>query len=339
MDELIKINEFSKTPKYRQIVNSIIEGIETGQLKVKDKLPSVNKLLIHFDISRDTVVKAYDKLKQMDIIESVPGKGYYVKNIDYKRNVRVFLLFNKLSPHKKLIYDAFAKRLGENATIDFFIYNNNYRLFKDLLLTHLNKNYSHFVIIPHFTEGGFGAQELISQIPKNKLLLLDKKIEGVRGEYAAVYQNFEKDIYNVLCEALPLLKKYNCLKIIFPPHTYHPREILTGLITFCSEYAFDWKIIEDISKEPIQKNEAYICLKDDDLVTLIKRIKKQKLKLGKEIGILSYNETPLKEILLDGITVISTDFEKLGDTAAQLVLDGKKEHIINPFRFVIRNSL
>ena len=80
-------------------------------------------------------------------------------------------------------------------------------------------------------------------------------------------------------------------------------------------------------------------MKDDDLVTLIKRIKKQKLKLGKEIGILSYNETPLKEILLDGITVISTDFEKLGDTAAQLVLDGKKEHIINPFRFVIRNSL
>ncbi|HFC00267.1 MAG TPA: GntR family transcriptional regulator, partial [Phaeodactylibacter sp.] len=229
MDELIKINEFSKTPKYRQIVNSIIEGIETEKLKVKDKLPSVNKLLIHFDISRDTVVKAYDKLKKMDIIESVPGKGYYVKNTDYKRKVRVFLLFNKLSPHKKLIYDAFAKRLGENATIDFFIYNNNYRLFKNLLLSHLNNNYSHFVIIPHFTEGGLGVQELISQIPKNKLLLLDKKIEGVEGRYAAVYQNFEKDLYKVLCEALPLLKKYSCVKIIFPPNSYHPREILTGL--------------------------------------------------------------------------------------------------------------
>ncbi|HFC01044.1 MAG TPA: transcriptional regulator, partial [Phaeodactylibacter sp.] len=98
-------------------------------------------------------------------------------------------------------------------------------------------------------------------------------------------------------------------------------------------------IIEDISKEPIRKKEAYISLRDDDLVTLIKRIKKQNLKLGKEIGILSYNETPLKEILLDGITVISTDFEQLGDTAARLILDGKKEHVLNPFRFVVRNSL
>ena len=339
MEELIKINEHSKTPKYRQIVNSIIEGIENQELKVKDKLPSVNKLLVHFDISRDTVVKAYDLLKKMDIVESVPGKGYYVKNTDYKRKTRVFLLFNKLSAHKKLIYDAFAERLGDHATIDFFVYNNNYSLFKDLLTSHLGGNYSHFVIIPHFMEGGWGAKELLNQVPKDKLILLDKKVDGVKGDYAAVYQDFEKDIHDALSEALPLLKKYKCLKIIFPNYSYHPREILTGFITFCTEYAFEWKIVKDISEEPIQKNEAYINLMEDDLVTLIKRIKKMNLKLGQEIGILSYNETPLKEILLDGITVISTDFQKLGDTAARMVLEKRKEHTVNPFYLVARNSL
>ncbi len=339
MENLIKINEFSKTPKYKQIVNTIIEAIEKGELKLNERLPSVNKLLVYFDISRDTVVKAYDMLKQMDIIESVPGKGYYVKNADYKREVRVFLLFNKLSAHKKIIYDAFAKRLGDKATIDFFIYNNNFRLFKDLLMSHKANNYSHYVIIPHFSEGGLRAKELINQIPKRKLLLLDKNIDGIAGDYAAVYQDFEKDIYNAMSEALPLLKKYSSLKIIVPPSSYHPKEILTGFITFCSEYAFTWSIVKDIATEEINADEAYINLREDDLVTLIKRIKRKNLKLGKDIGILSYNETPLKEILMDGITILSTDFEKLGDTAATLILEGKKEHIVNPFHLLVRNSL
>ena len=249
MEKLIKINEHSKTPKYRQIITSIIEGIEEGEIKNKERLPSINRLLVQFDISRDTVVKAYDGLKKINIIESVPGKGYYVKNVDFKRAVRVFLLFNKLSAHKKLIYDSFVNKLGDNATIDFYIYNNNYRLFKDLLFKHLNDNYSHYVIIPHFTEGGLGAKDLINQVPKNKLVLLDKKIKGIEGEYAAVYQDFEKDIYNAMTEALHLLKKYNVIKIIAPSHNYYSKEIITGFITFCSEYAFEWEIVDDISSE------------------------------------------------------------------------------------------
>ncbi|HHH49507.1 MAG TPA: GntR family transcriptional regulator [Saprospiraceae bacterium] len=340
MNNLIKINEHSKTPKYRQIINSVIKGIENEELKLKDRLPSVNKLLIHFDISRDTVVKAYDCLKEMNVIESVPGKGYYVKNTNFKRKLRVFLLFNKLSPHKKIIYDSFVETLDDKATIDFFIYNNNYRLFKDLLLANKEENYTHFVIIAHFLGGGkTEAVELINQIPKHKLLLLDKKIEGVDGKYAAVYQDFEKDIYTALVEALDWLKKYACLKIIFPSYGYHPKAIIRGFKTFCAEYAFDCKIVKEINSEPIQKDEAYINLREDDLVSLIKRIKHMDLKLGKDVGLLSYNETPIKEILMDGITVISTDFEKLGKTAAHLILENKKEHIANPFNLVVRNSL
>ena len=45
-----------------------------------------------------------------------------------------FLLFNKLSAHKQIIYDAFAAALGEVASIDFYIYNNDLAFFKKLLL-------------------------------------------------------------------------------------------------------------------------------------------------------------------------------------------------------------
>ena len=40
------------------------------------------------------------------------------------------------------------------------------------------------------------------------------------------------------------------------------------------------------------------------------------LVIGKQVGIISYNETPLKKIILNGITTISTDFEAMGIEAA-----------------------
>ncbi|HMQ61106.1 MAG TPA: GntR family transcriptional regulator [Flavilitoribacter sp.] len=339
MRQLIQINEFSKTPKYLQIINCIVTGIEKGELKVKDKLPSVNKLLIQFDISRDTVVKAYEQLKEMSLIESAPGKGYYVKSNQVNRKAKIFLLFNKLSVHKKIIYDAFSSVLGDQAAIDFFIYNNNYRLFKNLIQENTQSNYTHYVIIAHFLDGGENATEILNQIPKNKLILLDKFVPGITGDYAAVYQDFAKDIYNALAEALSLLKKYSRLNLIFPPYSYHPLEIVNGFRNFCTEYAFDHNLISDISTAPIGKDQVYINLMEDDLVILIKRVKSLGLRVGRDVGIISYNETPLKEILLDGITVISTDFKMLGETAARMVLENGKDHVVNPFRLVVRNSL
>lgn len=339
MLDLIRINEYSKTPKYRQIINSVIKGIEQKRLHLDDKLASVNQMLIEFDISRDTVVKAYDRLKQMGIVESVSGKGYYIKSTNFRQRSKVFLLFNKLSTHKKLIYDSFSTTLGDQVAIDFFVYHNSFRLFKQLVNDHKNEDYTHFAIIPHFLEGGYFAEEVINQIPKDKLIILDKLLEGIDGEYAAVYQDFSKDIFAALTQAKDLLQKYEKLRLIFPPYSYHPIEILDGFEEFCTEYAFEYDIVKDIRTEPISQGEVFINLMEDDLVTLIKRIKGLGLQTGKDVGIISYNETPLKEILLDGITVISSDFCKLGETAAQFILGNEKKRLANPFRLVIRKSL
>ncbi|MEP7253299.1 MAG: substrate-binding domain-containing protein, partial [Ginsengibacter sp.] len=75
------------------------------------------------------------------------------------------------------------------------------------------------------------------------------------------------------------------------------------------------------------------------LVNLIKSCNSAKLKIGKDVGIISYNETPLKEILLDGITVLSTDHAKMGASAARLILENKQEKIRNPFTLILRKSL
>ncbi len=336
--KFIDIDFYSATPKYLQLANCIIKAIREKKANVNEVLPSINELSFEFEISRDTAEKGYKYLKNLGILGSVPGKGYFIKNADINQSLKIFLLFNKLSAHKKIIYDAFVSSLGDLATVDFYIYNNDYVLFKKLL-SNKRDDYTHFVIIPHFLEGGENAHEIINTIPKNKLILLDKLIAGVDGCYAAVYEDFEKDIYHALEQALPVLSKYETLKIIFPSYTYHPEEILKGFCTFCDEYAFNYKIVRSIKKESIKKGEAYINLMEDDLVSLIEKVIADKLQIGKDVGIISYNETPLKKLILKGITTISTDFEMMGRKTAELILNQSTEHIAIPFYLTLRPSL
>ncbi len=340
MIDIIDIKEHSRVPKYQQIIDSVYAAITHGEMKKGDKLPSVNELLIEFDISRDTVVKAYDKLKQNGVIESVPGKGYYVKNDRLKLKARVFLLFNKLSAHKKITYDAFARRLENEAAIDFFIYDNNYRYFKELIRMGREREYTHYVIICHFEEGGDDLVNFLNQeLPHGSLIILDKRVSGLVNGAASIYQDFEKDIYDALVELNPRLKKYNNLRLLFPEKTYHPSEIQQGFVRFCADYAYDAAIIENVEEASIEQGTVYINLMEDDLVSLIKKIKQTNFKVGEDIGIISYNDTSLKEVLLDGITVISTDFMNLGEKAADMILNNTPAQVENPFYVIQRNSL
>lgn len=334
----IQIDEYSATPKYLQLTNSIKDAIIVGKIKKDELLPSINELSCLLEISRDTAEKGYKHLKSLGIVNSVPGKGYYISKVDFRQRLRIFLLFNKLSAHKKIVYDAFVAALGEQVTIDFYIYNNDFALFKKLL-ENKKEDYSHFVIIPHLIEGGEESYRLINEIPKDKLVLLDKLLPGVEGKYAAVYENFEKDIYQALEQARDRLSKYHTLKIIFPDKSYFPYEIIKGFNRFCQQYAFSHKIVNDISNEPIQEGEVFINLMEADLVTLIERIISLKLKVGEQVGVISYNETPLKKVILNGITTISTDFSKMGELAAQIILNHSQDHAEVPFHLTLRPSL
>jgi len=336
--DYIQIDDFSATPKYIQLTNAVIKAIEMGKLKRNEMLPSINELSYVLEISRDTAEKGYRYLKQLGALGSVPGKGYYILNADFKQDLQIVLFFNKLSAHKKIIYDAFINAIGDNVPVDFYIYNNDLALFKKLL-QNLKREYTHYVVIPHFIEGRENAAEIINAIPKEKLVLLDKQIKGVEGEYAAVYENFAADIYNALEKARDQLSKYHTLKLIFPDKSYFPRDIIKGFYRFCQQYAFSHLLVSDIVNEPIKEGEVYINLMEDDLVKLLDRVLSLKLKIGSQVGVISYNETPVKKYILDGITTVSTDFTYMGRVAAQLILDRSTQHAEVPFNLVLRSSL
>jgi len=337
--KIIQIDEHSITPKYLQICNSILRGIEEQKIEKEDILPSINDLSIALEVARNTIERAYKELKKYNVINSVAGKGYFISNTQFDQPVKVLLLFNKLSSHKKIIYDAFAEVLGSNAAIDFYIYNNNFNFFKKLLTGNID-HYSKLIIIPHFIENpANAARAIINDLPKEKLILMDKLLENITGDFGAVYENFEQDIYDALTELLDKLSKYHTLKIVFPENSYYSKEILKGFINFCRQYAFEYETIHDLQQETLTPGTVYINLMEDDLVELVEKIISSKLKIGKDIGVISYNETPLKKIILNGITTISTDFKMMGEKAAEMALNNTKEHIAIPFKVTSRDSL
>ena len=93
------------------------------KLKKGDKLPSINSIRNKFSLSRDTVLMAFNELKMRGIVESVSGKGYYIKseNINVKR--KVFLLFDELNAFKEDLYNAFLEELNDNIQVDIFFHH------------------------------------------------------------------------------------------------------------------------------------------------------------------------------------------------------------------------
>ncbi|MCD2422429.1 GntR family transcriptional regulator [Niabella pedocola] len=336
--DLIQVNPYSSTSKYLQIVNAVLREIEKGTIRAGDNMPSINELSIELDIARDTVERGYKQLRQLGVIKAVPRRGYFIENTEFRRPLKLFLLFNKLSTPKKQVYDALVHALDDNAAIDFYIYNNDFHLFKNLLSG--NKDpYTHYVIIPHFIDSGERAYEIIDMIPKEKLILLDKLLPEVKGPYGAVYIDYENDIYHALTAALEHLVKYHTIKLIFPDNSYYPREIKKGFAHFCQDNAFSYRIINNIENEPIKQGEVYINMIEEDLVTLIEKIQPTSLKIGTQVGIISYNETPFKRVILDGITTISSDFYEMGILTAQAILSGSTERQKVPFKLTLRPSL
>ena len=251
---LVRFDEHLAMPKSLQIINCIVRAVQEGSLQKDYLLPSINDFSYELNISRSTVQRAYEHLKRIGVIDSFPGKGYFINRSRGEISTKVFVLFDNLSAHNKIIYDAFVTTLGKYAVIDFYIYNNDFDLFKKMLQRR-KEDFDHYVIVPHFLEGGKQAIEAMSQIPNEKVILLDKLLPDMKGQYGAVYESFGK---NALEAALPHLKKYQTLTIIRPSKTYFPNEIFSSLHFFCQQFGFDHNVVYKMEEVKIHSGELFI---------------------------------------------------------------------------------
>ncbi|MGL2963088.1 GntR family transcriptional regulator [Flavobacterium sp. RSB2_4_14] len=331
--KIININTYSNQPKYKQIVLSVEMAIAEKRLKIGDKLPSVNKVSLEFSISRDTVLIAYDELKKRGIIYAVLGKGYYVKSVEFTLEQRIFLLFDELNAFKEDLYNSFIEHVNKNFQTDIFFHHFNLEMFKKLVNESIG-NYSNYIIMPSNLEG---TSEIIKSLPLNNTYILDQTNNALSG-YPSIHQDFETDMYDALLFGKGKLEKYDELILIFPGDK-EPIGMVRGFRKFCSENNFKNTIISSFERNEIKKGDLFIIPSDRHLVNVIEQSKRQKLKLGIDYGIISYNDTSLKKVVENGITTISTDFNEMGKILAEMVNANSKSQIRNYSKLIIRNSL
>lgn len=342
----INLKMDSGSPKFIQVADFLATEILNGKMKNGQQMPSINELSTQNSISRDTAEKAYKILRDQKLIVSVMGSGNFVSYTGSKAKFDVFFLINKPCTYKMEAYNAFVDTVGSKGHVNMYIYYCDEQLFINALKKNIN-NYNYFVIMPHFrnsrkTHINYTNRVLkaIETIPKDKLLILDNSYSEISGNFTAVYQDFKEDIIYALTKAFTKLKKYKKIILVFSTQTLFPIPVglLHGFKEFCQKHSLDFEIIEQINNDlEFKSKEAYIVIDDTDLVQLVQQIKEKKLQIGTDVGVISYNETPLKALL--DISVLSSDFKAMGQKAAELVLSNKKEFFKNPFGYIERSSL
>ncbi|GAL63935.1 hypothetical protein [Algibacter lectus] len=154
-----------------------------------------------------------------------------------------------------------------------------------------------------------------------------------------VFQDFGKSFYTTLKEATPAFQKYKKIILVYPAFTHHPIETVKYFKSYCKEAGFNFDIITNPKEFIIKKNEAYISVSDRVLGFFLEQCRSNNYEPGTDVGFLSYNETPMKQFIYKGISVISTDFKVLGAKAASFVSEEARIQEYIPTKLILRDSL
>ena len=114
---LLQINFKSGKPVYLQLVDQIKAAAAAGTVHAGEPLPSIRPLAEELRVNRNTIAKAYGELESQGVIETIPGKGCFVKanNSPLKKEVRRKLLEGEID---QVIVQAHHLQVGQQEFVD-----------------------------------------------------------------------------------------------------------------------------------------------------------------------------------------------------------------------------
>ena len=93
-----QINFKSGMPVYLQLVDQVKAAAASGTLQPGEALPSIRPLAEELRLNRNTVAKAYSELESLGVIETLPGKGCFLKqnHSPLRKEIRRKLLMEEI---------------------------------------------------------------------------------------------------------------------------------------------------------------------------------------------------------------------------------------------------
>lgn len=91
---LFQLNFKSGKAVYLQLVDQVKVAAASGTIQAGEPLPAIRPLAEELRVNRNTVAKAYTELESQGIIETIVGKGCFLRanNSPYKKDIRRKLL-------------------------------------------------------------------------------------------------------------------------------------------------------------------------------------------------------------------------------------------------------
>jgi len=330
---IINIDPQKSTPIYKQIVESIIIAIENETIIKGSALPSVNGIAEQFKIARGSIFKSYNELRSLGIVESIPGKGYYVINTKQNAKKNIFLMMSTFNPYREEFYNAFIDRLKNIATVDLYFHHHNIDVFETLIQNH-SQNYNCFVIMPVTHKK---TKSILKNFNHKQLYLVDSGHQDFVSKYPGVYLDYEHNFFNFLSDQEEKIKKYKRVVLLFSSNMRN-YELIRGFESYFKDKKQEYIVVNETDKFHPIKRDLCIVIDDLDLVRVIKYVESKKWQIKKDIGILSFNESLLKSIIAIGISTIGPDFTNIGRQVANLIVDKNSIPEKSNFQFIERNS-
>ena len=93
-----QLNFKSGKPVYLQLVDQVKAAAASGAVQAGEPLPSIRPLAEELRVNRNTVAKAYTELENQRIIETIAGKGCFVRagSSPFRKDVRLKLLTTEI---------------------------------------------------------------------------------------------------------------------------------------------------------------------------------------------------------------------------------------------------
>lgn len=344
MPETIKIDHESQIPVYKQIVGQVEELVRSGEYPDGCLLPSMNELSAALDISKETVKKAYSILRNKGFIDARQGKGFYVSAAGVADKLSVLVLFDKLSNYKQVLFNSSPRRSATPAEITIRLHNQNVDPAGILrrgeprpvrLLRH------HAPLPARRRIAETGCEDTPRASPNRKLIMADHWMKELPGNYGAVYQDFANDAYEGLGYGSKKLKTCSRFNVVTLPSSLYYASVGEAVERFCRDNDIAVEFHTEITPEIIREKEVYLILNsqyDLGLIELVRRARELNFRVGRDISIISYNESPINEIILNGLTTISTDFRQMGVLVARMILEKSLSKVKCDFQMIRRNT-
>jgi GntR family transcriptional regulator len=95
---LFQINFKSGKAVYLQLVDQVKAAVASGAMRAGEPLPGIRPLAEDLRVNRNTVAKAYAELEAQGVIETIAGKGCFVRenHSPYRKEIRRKLLADML---------------------------------------------------------------------------------------------------------------------------------------------------------------------------------------------------------------------------------------------------